>query len=118
MESSENRERSLHTTATLASDSSFISRHVTKYGLTRLTVLELMLEPTTSRLWDLDWSRLIQTKSKAVSVLTQTEFQWSDSEFLAPGEAPTQTVLRRPIVRHFGSPVSLRCWFKRLARSN
>jgi len=36
-----------------------------------------------------------------VSGLAQVEFQWSDSEFLAPGEVLTLTVFRRPSVRLF-----------------
>jgi len=69
--------------------------------------LNLMLEPTTSWLWDPDWSHSIQTINREVSGLAQVEFWWSNSEFLAPGETATLTVLLRLSVCHFDSRASL-----------
>jgi len=51
-----------------------------------------------SRLWDPDWSHLVQIMTGAISWLAQVEFRQSDSEFLAP----TLTVFWSPSVRLFG----------------
>jgi len=71
---------------------------VTKYGLTQLSgfyrlvgnllILIWCWSWWRANSWDPDWSCLVKTKSSTISGLAQVEFQWSDSEFLAPGEAP------------------------------